>query len=306
MSVLVAITGRDCSKIIAALVKLLPGVTISQWPDCDNLTDVEFVIAWQAPKDMWAQLPNLKVVSSFGAGVDSIDMSLLPATVIVTRIVDEQLAEDMAEYVLGHILAHKLRLKEYMVKQLQQQWQPRRAYRHNHVVILGLGELGQTCAKRLLKNNFTVSGFSQTRKVIPQVNCIDKIDELPALLAQADYLVCLLPLTVKTQGFINRDLLTQLPAHAVVINVARGQHVVDDDLLWALDNQVIRGATLDVFEDEPLTSLHPFWQHQAVTITPHCAALSDVGSVTQQIAENVRRMQVSDNLKNKIDRTKGY
>jgi glyoxylate/hydroxypyruvate reductase A len=115
-----------------------------------------------------------------------------------------------------------------------------------------------------------------------------------------------LPLTAQTKGFINRDLLAQLPPHAVVINVARGQHVVEEDLLWALDNQVIRAATLDVFEDEPLAAEHPFWHHPAITITPHCAALSDVDSVTQQIAENVQRLQTGNKLINKVDRTKGY
>ena len=306
MSVLVAISGRDCSKIITALATKLPGVKISQWPDCDNLEDVEFVLAWLAPADMWAQLPNLKVVSSFGAGVDSIDLNLLPDNVIVTRIVDENLAHDMAEYVLTHILAHKLRLKDYVIKQQQRQWLPKRAYSHNHVVILGFGELGQSCAKRLLANNFTVSAFSQSPKNIPEVNCIHQVSELPSLLAQADYLVCLLPLTTQTKGFINRNLLMQLPSHAVLINVARGQHVVADDLLWALDNQIIRGATLDVFAQEPLAAENPFWHHSAVTMTPHCAALSDLETVTQQIANNVQRMKTGLKLNNQVDRTKGY
>ena len=306
MHVLVAISGRDCSKIIATLTAKLPNVTISQWPDCENLTDVEFVIAWLAPADMWAQLPNLKAVSSFGAGVDSIDMNLIPENVAVTRIVDENLADDMAEYVLTHILAHKLRLKEYFIKQQNQLWQPKRAFKHQHVVILGFGELGQRCAQRLVANHFSVSAFSQSPKNIADVNCIHKHNDLDNVLAQADYLVCLLPLTAQTKGVINRDLLVQLPAHAVLINVARGQHVVAEDLLWALDNQVIRAATLDVFEHEPLVSDHPFWQHPAITITPHCAALSDVDSVTQQIADNVLRLQAGDKLNNKVDRTKGY
>ncbi|CAM3813897.1 MULTISPECIES: 2-hydroxyacid dehydrogenase [Pseudoalteromonas] len=306
MHVLVAITGRDCSKIIAALAARLPDITISQWPNCENLTEVEFVIAWLAPAQMWSQLPNLKVVSSFGAGVDSIDMSLIPDNVVVTRIVDENLAQDMAEYVLTHILAHKLRLKEYSIKQQNMLWQPKRAFNHRHVVILGFGELGKSCAKRLLANDFSVSAFSQSPKNFPLVNCIHHRNDLTNVLPQADYLVCLLPLTAQTKGFINRDLLAQLPPHAVLINVARGQHVVAEDLLWALDNQVIRAATLDVFEHEPLAVEHPLWSHPAITVTPHCAALSDVNSVTGQIADNVQRLQAGDKLNNKVDRTKGY
>ena len=121
-----------------------------------------------------------------------------------------------------------------------------------------------------------------------------------------DFVVCLLPLTVKTEGIINEALLSQLPKHAVLINVARGQHIVDDDLIAALNNQVIRAATLDVFSSEPLPSEHPYWSHPAITITPHCAALSSIDSVAEQIAENAKCLQNGLELKYKVDRTKGY
>ncbi|MEM5550003.1 glyoxylate/hydroxypyruvate reductase A [Pseudoalteromonas neustonica] len=306
MSVLVAISGRDCSKIMTALEAKLPDVKISQWPHCDNLNDIEFVLAWLAPEDMWVQLPNLKGVSSFGAGIDSIDLNVLPKNVVVTRIVDENLAHDMAEYVLAHILAHKLRLKEYILKQQDNQWCPKRSYRDKHVVILGFGELGQACATRLLINNFSVSAFSQSAKSMADVNCIHQQAALPNLLNKADYLVCLLPLTPQTKGIIDRNLLAHLPPHAVLINVSRGQHVVEKDLLHALDQQQLRAATLDVFTQEPLGDEHPFWQHPKITLTPHCAALSDLDSVTTQIAQNVERLKLGLDLNHQVDRTKGY
>lgn len=306
MHLLIAISNRDCTKLINTLQKHLPDVEISQWPSCSNLDTVEFVVAWQAPEQMWQQLPNLKAVSSFGAGVDSIDLDLLADNVVVTRIVDELLADDMAEYVLAHTLAHKLKLKEYFIKQVNQLWQPKRAHKFNHVVFLGFGQLGQHCAKRLLANNFKVSAFSQSPKQFTDVTCVHSQEGLAALLPQADYLVCLLPLTPHTENIIDKALLSQLPQHGVLINVARGQHVVEDDLLWALDNKVIRAATLDVFRQEPLPAEHPFWSHDAVTVTPHCAALSSVASVAQQVAENVQRLGKRLELNHQVDRTKGY
>lgn len=126
------------------------------------------------------------------------------------------------------------------------------------------------------------------------------------MLKNTDYLVCLLPLTKMTSGIINHELIAKLPAHAVVINVARGQHVVEQDLLSALDNEMLRAATLDVFDQEPLNDEHPFWQHPKITLTPHCAALSDLNSVTEQIADNIELFIKGAKLNNQVNRKKGY
>ncbi|TMP10342.1 glyoxylate/hydroxypyruvate reductase A [Pseudoalteromonas sp. S3178] len=306
MSVLVAITGRDNTKLITKLQQRLPNTLIEQWPACKNVEGVEFVLAWNAPEAMWQQLPNLKAVSSFGAGVDSIDLSLLNDKVDVVRIVDEQLAEDMAEYVLTHVLAQKLRLKEYYLKQAQQTWKPKRALKNKHVGILGYGELGKACAQKLINNGFKVSAWAQSSKNVTGVDIFYAEQGLSNMLPNVDYLVCLLPLTQATQGIINGSLLSKLPEHAVVINVARGGNVVEQDLLNALNNNTLRGATLDVFEQEPLAQEHPYWCHPKVTLTPHCAALSDIDSVIEQIAKNIECLNQGVSLNNTIDRTKGY
>jgi glyoxylate/hydroxypyruvate reductase A len=306
MSVLVAITGRDNTKLIEQLQARLPSTQIQQWPDCNNLESIDFVLAWKAPQDMWAKLPNLKAVSSFGAGVDSIDLSLLGDNIDVVRIVDEKLAQDMAEYVLTHVLAQKLRLKEYFIKQTQQQWKPKRAYEQNKVGILGFGELGKACAKQLIANNFNVNAWAHTHKTSNTVNLFYGEQGLQKMLSNIDYLICLLPLTKKTKGIINKSTISMLPNHAVIINVARGEHVIEADLLNALEENSLRAAVIDVFEHEPLGKEHPYWQHDKITLTPHCAALSDINSVTAQIAENVERLQRGITLNNRIDRTKGY
>lgn len=306
MILLVAITGRDCSQLITKLQALLPEVKVQLWSECTDYEAVEFVLAWNAPAYLWPKLVNLKAVSSFGAGVDSIDLTKIAEHVPVVRIVDDNLANDMAEYVLTHVLAHKLRLKEYYLKQSSGNWKPKRAYSQQHVGILGYGELGKACAKRLLANGFKVSAWSNSEKHDSEVDTYYTQHGLDDMLGQIDYLVCLLPLNQHTQGIINKSLISKLQSHTVLINVARGKHVVDEDLLEALDNEQLRGATLDVFSEEPLPKTHPYWSHDKVTLTPHCAALSDIESVTLQISDNVKRLIEGKNLVNQIDRTKGY
>ena len=306
MSVLVAITGRNNEKLITKLQERLPNTLIEQWPDCKNANNVDFVLAWNAPESLWPQLPNLKAVSSFGAGVDSIDLTLLDESVEVVRIVDMQLAEDMAEYVLTHVLAQKLRLKEYYTKQTQQTWKPKRAFSNKHVGILGFGELGKACAQKLVTNGFKVSAWAQSNKNTTNVEVYYGDEGLSDMLCKIDYLVCLLPLTQATKGIINHSMLAKLPSHAVVINVARGAHVVEQDLLNALNNDSLRAATLDVFDQEPLPQNHPYWENPKITLTPHCAALSDLNSVIDQIADNIERLNMGLALNNSVDRTKGY
>ncbi|GAB0110412.1 2-hydroxyacid dehydrogenase [Pseudoalteromonas distincta] len=306
MSILIAITGRDNTKLITKLQERLPSTLIEQWPDCKNVNNVDFVLAWKAPESMWLQLPNLKAVSSFGAGIDSIDLTLLPEHVEVVRIVDEQLAEDMAEYVLTHVLAQKLRLKEYYIKQTQQAWQPKRAHNNKHVGILGFGELGKTCAKKLINNGFKVSAWARNNKTADNVSMFYGADGLELMLPDIDYLVCLLPLTKATKGIINYSMLAKLPPRAVVINAARGGHVVEQDLLDALNNESLRGATLDVFEHEPLVGSHPYWSHPKITLTPHCAALSDLNSIIEQIVKNIEYLNQGLALNNRVNRMEGY
>ncbi|BBN80927.1 glyoxylate/hydroxypyruvate reductase A [Pseudoalteromonas sp. A25] len=306
MSLLVCVSRRDNTKLLEELRAQLPGVDIFEWPHCPDLTQVEFVLAWNAPDELWAQLPNLQVVQSFGAGVDGIAQHLLPEHVQITRIVDEHLTNDMAEYVLTHILAYKLRLKQYFLQQQQGIWKPKRAHAGSHVGIMGLGELGRAVAGRLTDNNFTVSGWSASPKSFAEIDTYFGKEQLASFLGNLDYLVCLLPLTPSTKGILNKSLFSQLPSHCVLINVARGQHVIASDLIWALDNNELAAACLDVFTNEPLDDEHPFWLHPNITVTPHCAALTSVATACEQIAHNYLSLMNNQSLANTIDRAKGY
>ncbi|KZN37688.1 2-hydroxyacid dehydrogenase [Pseudoalteromonas luteoviolacea] len=306
MSVLVCITGRNNDKLMMKLNEALPEVKIELWPNCENKADVEFVLAWNAPDELWRQLPNLKVVQSYGAGVDGIPLDKLPNDVQVTRIVDKQLSVDMAEYVLSHVLAHKLRHGEYSANQANRNWKPRRAKSSNVVGILGLGELGCKTAQLLSSHGFSVRGWSRTLKRLANIDCYAGEAQFEQFLSGLDYLVCLLPLTQATTGILNTKLFSSVSSDCVLINVARGQHLVESDLIAALDNNEIGAAVLDVFQTEPLPEHHPFWTHPKITVTPHVAAVTNLDTVVAQIAANARACLAKQSLQNLVNQQTGY
>lgn len=306
MSLLVCVPNRDNTKLMQKLTELIPNTKIEQWPEVDSLDEVQVVLAWNAPTSLWSQLPNLRLVQSYGAGVDSIDLETLPQHVLVARIVDPNLAKDMAEYVLTHVLAHKLRLKQYFSQQQQQNWKPNRAHAFNRVGILGFGELGRAVAKQLILNGFEVRAWANSEKQHDDVHCFVGPKGYLEVVSQSDYVVCLLPLTTQTQGILNQATFNAMPNHAVLINVARGKHVNEYDLLSALDNDEIAGATLDVFAKEPLPAEHPFWHHEKITITPHAAALTCLNTAVKQIADNVLNAISGKEIKHLVDKKRGY
>ena len=231
----------------------------------------------------------------------------LPALPI-TRVVDPVLASDMSEFVIGAILAYLKNFNSYKADQLRNQWNPKPYRRINQVRvgIMGLGELGATLAKDLLSMGFTVSGWANSKKDWKGMAIFAGPDELPEFLNQADILVCLLPLTNETRGILNSGLFEKLPRGAYVINVARGGHLKDQDLLNMLDNGHLSGAFLDVFHNEPLETSHPFWQHPKIDMTPHIASVSDIDSVVPQLLENYSRLLEGKPLYNIVSRDRGY
>jgi len=174
------------------------------------------------------------------------------------------------------------------------------------VGFLGLGELGAAAARTLAGRNFAVAGWSRRPKGLAGIATFAGADGLRPFLARTDILVCLLPLTTETRGIVNADTLSALPRGATLINLARGGHVVDDDLLAALDNGQLGRAVLDVFNTEPLPSDHPYWTHPRVVITPHMAAETDPTTATTQVVENLRRLRAGEPLRNVVDRAAGY
>lgn len=275
------------------------------YPEEHDKDEVEYAIAWKHPRGIFKNYPNLKVVASMGAGVDHITSDPeIPEHVKITRIVDNQLREDMGDFVLALILNH---LRNLSLHHNSREWKPRSYSRikDTRVGIMGLGVLGSGVAERLLQNGFKVSGWARSPKQIDGVKSF-RLEELDDFLQDLDILVCLLPLTPDTENILDAGLFAKLPHGAFLINVARGEHLVEQDLLNNVNSGHLSGASLDVFRKEPLPEDHPFWENANIHITPHIASVTDPKEVVPQIVDNYERMTEGEELKNVVKRDKGY
>ncbi len=293
----------------AALQQAAPEIKVYSYLEDHPKDEIEVALVWKHPSGTLSQYPNLKYIASSGAGVDFIiEDSDIPKDIPITRVVDGFLASDMAEYVIAVIFAYLKNLNTYKIAQTKSIWKPKPYQRISDftVGILGLGALGQVLANDLVRFGFKTQGWSASKKAIKGVTTYAGNEELSHFLAKTEILVCLLPLTKETRGILNKPLFEQLPKGAHIINVARGGHLVDTDLIEMIDNGHLSGASLDVFHQEPLPPEHPFWQHENINITPHYASVSDTASVVPQIVENYKRCQNNESLLNVVSMVKGY
>ncbi|MFC3230128.1 2-hydroxyacid dehydrogenase [Marinibaculum pumilum] len=309
MTLVLITEGMDAQDWRRALIRVAPEIDVRIWPDVGRGEGITFAVAWNAPEGIWAALPDLRAVSSAGAGVDRLLADPdLPADLPVVRLVDERLAGGMAEYVLLHVLRIHRRLAELQAAQAERRWigfatpdTPATT-----VGVLGLGAIGSDVALKLAAIGFRTIGWSRSHKELHGVETFSGTAELREFLGLCDYCVCLLPLTPDTAGILNAETMALLPKGSHLINAGRGGHVVEADLLAALDSGRIASATLDVFATEPLPPAHPFWRHPAITVTPHNAADTVPLSAASQIAENYTRLSQGRPLLNLVDRGRGY
>ena len=292
-----------------ALIKADPGLEIFAYDEEHDPELITMAMVWKPPHGSLSRYPNLKAIASFGAGVDFLfqDKSLPPG-VPITRVVDPVLAADMSEFVIGVILAKLKNLLIFKSVQSQSKWLPMEYRRISEVTIgvMGIGELGARLADDLVRIGFNVRGWARSEKELKGVSCYVGDKGLTSFISGTEMLVCLLPLTPKTQGILNKELFLMLPPGAYVINVARGGHLVEEDLLEILDQGHLSGAFLDVFAKEPLPADHPFWEHPKIDMSPHIASVSDVSSVVPQLLENYRRLQKGESLINLVSTIRGY
>lgn len=265
------------------------------------------IVANPDPREL-AALPQLKWVHSVWAGVERLVEDLQHSPVEIVRLVDPQLAETMAEAVLAWTLYLHRDMPRYARQQAAGQWLEHDYVRPQEktVALLGLGELGLACAARLLAAGFQVAGWSRSRKAVPGVQCFAGDDELPALLAAADILVCLLPLTPQTRDMLDARALSQLKPGASLINFARGAIVDDHALRAALDSGQIAHAVLDVFRAEPLPAAQWQWQHPQVTVLPHISAPTNRHTAAAIVAANVGRYRATGALPVVVDKQRRY
>ncbi|MBT5569795.1 MAG: glyoxylate/hydroxypyruvate reductase A [Alphaproteobacteria bacterium] len=311
MSVLIIAPGLKSEWWASELSRHDPDLEVCIWPDIGDPNAVEYALAWKPPPGALATFTNLKVVFSLGAGVDHLltDPNF-PTRVVVSRVVDPYLTAGMREYVLLHVLrAHK---NQPALDQQQRDhiWDDRahelRQADEQTIGILGLGELGHNCAVALAALGFDVAGWSRTAKDIAGITCFDDRGGLDAILGRSRILVCLLPLTPETEGILNADLFSKLPKGAHLINAARGGHLVEENLIPALESGRLAHATLDVFRSEPLPDAHPFWDHPQITVTPHNASITDPRSVARQIVDGMACSARGEAVPNTVDVKLGY
>ncbi len=309
MSLLFIAPGRDLSSWEDAIHRVDSNIEIDIWPAIEDKDRVQFAVCWNHPQHLLDSFPNLKAVSSLGAGADHlISDKSLPESIDICRVVSPSLVQQMKEYILAAILNIQRNFVHYIRQNDQRKWQP-----HNHpspkelqVGIMGLGELGKPTAKQLAELGYQVSGWSRSAKEIENINTFAGEDELVQFLESTHILICLLPLTDETKGILNLNIFKQMDDHGWIINAARGEHLVDEDLIYALDSNILQGAWLDVFSEEPLPDKHAFWNRDNVIVTPHIASITKPDEIANQIVENYKRALSGMELNYTIDREKGY
>ena len=276
--------------------------------DFDKNT-IDFVIVWK-PEDGWlGTFKNLKCIISMGSGIDHILKDpFLPRDIPIIKTTGHDLGVRMREYVVLNVLRHHRDLSSILEARKENEWkQIIEPPAHERCVgIMGLGNLGSDCAQVLSKIGFNVYGWSKSKKNIEGVKSFTGQNELSNFIKNVEILVCMLPLTSETKGILNSKLFSQMQDGSCIVNAARGEHLVDDDLLQALNEGKIKEATLDVFHTEPLPSDHPFWKHPKILITPHIASLMDPVAGGKEIAKNMLKFAKGENIKNLIPLGKEY
>lgn len=309
MSIAIICPNRDVADWVTALHAHDPTLTVEVWPEIRKPGEVEFVLTWNHPAGILRQFPKLKCISSLGAGVNHLlNDRTCPPGIPLVRLVDVDLMQSMAEYVMHGVLEHVRRFDDYRHQQELGQWAAPSAPQLAEVGIgvMGCGALGGYVAVKLADFGFNAFGWSRTPKQGARTPVFSGQAGLGDFLKQADILVCLLPLTAETENILNVQTFSQLPPGAFLINVARGAHLVDADLLAALDAGQLSGALLDVFREEPLPREHPFWAHPKIRLTPHVASVTNPHSAALQIVENYHRARSGRQLINEVDRQRGY
>lgn len=309
MNIIYYAAGADPEVWLHAFHKVLPHATIRQWQEGDT-APADYALVWKPPAAMLCGRTDLKAIFNLGAGVDAILHlgDALPRGVPLIRVDDAGMGVQMAEFVSHAVLRHFRRFDEYDAQQIGGQWQPLAQHTKADfsIGILGLGVLGNCIIDGLRHYGFPLLGWSRSAKQIAGVECFSGCDGLDAFLRATKVLVVILPLTTETENLLDATQLAKLKQGAYVINVARGAHIVEEDLLDLIQQGHIAGATLDVFRTEPLPLAHPFWQEKRIHITPHISALTVRAESAQQIADKIAALERGESVIGVVDQTKGY
>jgi glyoxylate/hydroxypyruvate reductase A len=292
-----------------AFARELPGIEFRVWPDSGPPENVRYALVWKPPRGFLAQFPNLKAILALGAGVDPIPSDpTLPKGVPLLRLVDVGFPAQMADYAMYAVLRLQRRMGELEALQRQARWNQIDPYfvRDFPVGVMGLGVIGSVVAQRLAAAGYAVAGWARSAKRIEGVEAFAGSETFRKFLSRSRVVVNTLPLTPQTENILDAAAFAAMPRGGYVVNIGRGAHVVDRDLISALDSGQLEGAMLDVFREEPLPSSHPFWRHPGIVVTPHVAAPTIASEVQAQVIENIRRLERGESPLGLVDRDRGY
>jgi len=306
MRVLYFSADGDSPAWIPGLQAALPQAQVGLWEP--GAAQADYAVVWKPSQQLLDEQGGLKAIFNTGAGVDALVQLKLPAGVPVVRLDDAGMSVQMAEYVCHAVIRHYREFAGYEADMAAGKWSFRkpRPRADFPVGILGLGVLGERVARALAQFEFPVNGWSRSAKTLEGVQCFAGANSLDDFLAASRVLVCLLPLTPDTRDIMNRAHLSRLRPGGYVINVARGAHLVDEDLLELLDNGHLAGATLDVFRSEPLPAGHSFWGHSKITLTPHTSARTLRSESIAQIAGKIAALERGEQVAGLVDLQRGY
>lgn len=299
------VRGAQWAEIFASR---MPDMQFHIWPEVGDPRDVRYVAAWEPPANLMTEFPNLEVLFCTGAGIDHFDLSTVPEAIPVVRMVETGIISGMVEYVTMAVLSIHRDWRTYLHQQRKFDWTVHRVRpaSSRRIGVLGLGSLGRAVLQRLQSFGFACAGWSRSPQQLAGVDCYAGVDEMGAFLGRTDILICLIPLTDSTRGILGKPLFDSLPRGAAVINVGRGGHLVQDDLLQALNNGALSCAVLDVCEPEPLPRYHPLWTHPKVTLTPHIASMTQPETAVEAVVANIRRHREGSPMIGLVDRVRGY
>ena len=299
--------GRGVSEILDHLNRLDPQFKPEVWPDVRNPEDISVALIWKTSDEILSKFPNLRLICSFGAGVDHlISKSSIPKSASITRLVDPKLSDSVSKYCIMSIIAYEKNFKNHILNKERKKWFWKDDIPQPAVGILGMGVIGNNLALKLNDLDYPINGYSLSPKISKFISHYTGSENLSDFLKASDVLINLMPLTSETHSFYDLEFFKQCKTGTYFINVGRGQHVVDKDLLEAIDKGFLSGATLDVFNEEPLPAEHPFWNSDHLTMTPHIAGLTAPKSAATQFYENYIRLRDGKSLLNQVDTAREY